>query len=399
MATIQDNEITVGSARDLLKASMKLHIEVLERDKKIAMLNAFGVVNYHKDLTQASGSTLTLYNAPRITGKGNVGDHDRYSNATPLESGARTLQIRLHDKTVKYALAGSERQQISEFDLKARTPRQLAEWMKAYLLAQWMNQLGGNTGTSVYAPDVSDDVFSTTADRLLIAGHNTPVAPSTRYKGYGSLAAGSISADESVDADNPLRLADFMAAREVINSTEVGVPVWNRLQRAVEGVNVDAIALVSVTGMNQLKQDATTIGQGLSFPQLMYATLAGGQKLPMPANTYVYEGIAFVEMPDNLMPRGVHSGTAAPVANTRRAIIVGADALDFALGKGFSFNGKTVPGFEITTDEDRDKLNKIGYANVGVNSGSKKVQLFGTGANASTAYDNATFVITHYSRT
>ena len=398
MGTITDTSIVIDSARDLLKASRKMQIEVLHNDKYLNMLKQFGIINVEEKLSAAAGSKVTMYNSPRVDGLGVVGDQDMYQNATPLSSGDRTLQIRKHSMPLKYALDGSERQQISEFRLKDRAPKLITQWGSTMMLYQLLNQLGGNTATTMYAPGVTEFAATTAADRLILTGHNVAIAPSTEYHAWGSSAAGSISADEDVDADNVLTLADFMEAREKIVATLVGIPTWNRITQNVEGVNVDAIALVSTTGMNQLKNDPVTQGQGLNFAQFFYAEVAGGKKVPMPSNTYIYEGIAFVEVPDNLMPRGVHSGTAAAVANSRRAIIVGSNAVDYAFGKGYSFKGTTIAGFAIETDDQRDKLNKQGYLNASINAGCEKCVIFGTGDNTATAYDNATYIITHYSR-
>ena len=400
MATINDSDITVGlSGRDLLKASMKMQIEVLKAERYLNLLKKLGAINYEPKLSAEAGTSVTMYNTPRISGLGVTGDADMYTNAISLQSGSRTLSIRKHTLPIKYAMEGTERQQVSEFDLKGRAPKQATQWGKEVLLYQLMNQLGSNTATTLNAPGVYDVAVTATADRLILTGHNAAIAPSATFKGYGSLAAGSISADESVDADNPLTMADIMAARETIMATNIGIPTWNRLQNPVEGTNVDAVLLVSTTGMNQLKNDAVTQGQGFSLPQFVYAQIAGGEKVMMPSNAYIVEGIAIVEMPDNYLPRGVNSSSAAAVANTRRAIMVGANAVDFALGKGYSFGGATIPGFNVDVDEKYKPLNKQGYLMASINGGFKKVQISGTGANVGTSYDNAVYTFTHYSRT
>lgn len=404
MATITDTSIAVSGARDLTKASARMMTEVLNNDY-LRILKRFGVINYEPKLSSNAGTTVTMYNTPRIGGMGQVGDVDQYSNATPMESGSRSLSIRLHSKSLTYSLDGTERQQVSEFSLKARAPQLIKQWGQSVLLYQCINQLGGNTATTLNAPGVDEYARTSAADRLILTGHNSAIAPSTLYHAWGNQASGSISADESVDSDNPLTLHDFLLAREVITSTAIGVPTWQRLMQTIDGITVDAIALVSTTGMNQLHRDATTVGQGASIPQYIYAMLAGGQKIPVPTAVHVFPGIpiGFLEIPDNYMPRGVNSSSAAAVANTRRAILCGANAVDFALGKGYqgNYNGKavTVPGFTVETDEEYKKLNNQGYITAKINGGWEKVQITGTGANTSTAYDNSTYIITHYSRT
>lgn len=401
MATIQNSTISVGlSNYDLLKASRKYQIDTLNGAKYLKMLRSYGVINYEEKLSGESGTSVIMYNAARISGMGAVGDIDQYANSISLQTANRTLSIRKHSLTVNYAMKKSERQQIAEFDLKANAPKLVTQWGQELLLYQCMNQLTTNTATTISAAGVFDDATLTASgDLSIIRGHNTPGALSTTFRGWGSQAAGSVTADESVNSANPLILQDFMTARETIMATTLGIPRFNTLKSPIDGMNVDLVALVSTTGMNQLKRDPTTVGQGLNVPQLIYAELAGGGRLQMPGNAFFIEGIAFVELPDNYFSRGVNSSTAASVANTRRAVLLGANAVDFALGKGYGAAGATVPGFSIETDENYKPLNKQGYLSASINGGFKKVQLFGTGANASTAYDNAIFTLTHYSRT
>lgn len=401
MATINNNTIAVSGSRDLLKASLRLYDETIGANKILNMLFKFGIVNREDKLTSASGSKVTMYNIPRLSAKPIVGDDDYYSRAVPMQSGDRVLQIRKNVRSVTYALDGSERQQVSEFNLKKATPKTLTEWSNCLLLYWFMNHLTSNTATTMYAPGVYDDgAITSTADRTAFCGNNAAIAPSSTYKAYGSGGANSVTADESITSVNPLVLQDFLDMREVINATNLGVPMFNKITAPIEGLQVDTVALVSTTGMTQLRQDAVTIGQGLTIPQLMYATIAGGEKVPLPGNTYVVPGtgIAFLELPDNYFARGINSSTAAPVAATRRAVMVGANAIDFALGKGFSAGGNTIPGFSMETDENYKPANKQGYLFASINGGVQKVQVYGTGANTATAYDNAIATITHYSK-
>lgn len=401
MATISDPSIVSGlAAYDEPKASARLNVEIFKAQPITNLLSKYGVINRENKLESDSGSTVNIFDRKRVDSKGTTGDHDRYTNADDLESGSRQLSINLLSHTLKYSKKGSFQQQITPFELGGDVVQLLSQWNREFYLQMLINQLGGNTGTTLTHPKLSSTAFTSTADRLKATGFNTAIAPSTLYHSWGNQADGSISADESVDSSNPLRLIDFMNARETITSTSLGVPLWQTLDGSAEGSTVEAIALVSVTGMNQLKFDATTSGQGYNFAQMQYAMVAGGNKsgIMKGPNLYYMENMLFVEVPDNYMPRGVNSSSAAAVANTRRAIICGMNAVDVAVGKGYG--GKDgIPGTEIIVDEEYKKNNKKGYATSNFIIGCKKVQVSGQGSNASTNYDRACYVITHYSRT
>jgi hypothetical protein len=103
------------------------------------------------------------------------------------------------------------------------------------------------------------------------------------------------------------------------------------------------------------------------------------------------------------LPRGVAINTnpGTPCVNTRRAIIVGQNALDVAYGQGFTINGQSnaeFMGVAVNFDDSERKLNKEAFLSVESIYGCKKIQLTGFGGNESTAYDIGTYVITHYSR-
>lgn len=398
MATVNESQIvTTNSEYNLTKGVMKAEEEILNMRGKLALLKRHGVLNYHADLTRASGTALTIYNSPRMNAKGLTGDFDRYSQAIRLDSGSRSLNIRLFGQSVVYSLKGSEKQQIAEFDLKARVPRLMAQWMKEVLLTQIILHACGHTGTSVDAPTVSDTPFTTAEDLLRIRGNNATTAPTSIYKAIGNEGAGNVTTDQGVTSANTLRLVDFMNARETINSVTGGVPIWQRLDTSVGGKLIDAIVLVGTSGMNQLKNDAVASGQGINFAQLQYASLAGGHDFGVGDGLYYMENMLFCEMPDYLMARGIHSGTSAEVANTRRAVMLGLDAIDMGAGKGYSYKGDDiVAGFSMKLDENYKSMNDEGYASIEFNGGVKKNQKTGTGANASTLYDNSCFVITHY---
>jgi hypothetical protein len=364
----------------------------------LSTLVSAGVINREDKLDKTGGDTVRMFNMLRNDSGGYSGDADRYSNAKGTDYGNRDLSIALLGDSKKYRTKGSFTQQIASWDLSDGVGQSLKSWLMSMMLYSVINQLGGNTATSIAAPYAAGTSFSgSTGEFALtkVTGNNSAIAPSSDYKAIGALGTGGITTDQGVDADNVLTLRDFQLANEVITSASGSKPLWNLLTNTQD---YHAIALVSATGMNQLKNEATTQGQGVQIMQVNYAKLAGGKAVSMV--DFVLDGIRFIQVPDHWMPRGVHSGTSAAVANTRRAVIVGANALDLAFGAGYQPpTGDPYPGFSISVDPNYKPLNKETYVAAESLWGCKKAQIFGSGANASTAYDLSTYVITHYSRT
>lgn len=377
---------------NLTRPSAQLIKEYREH-KIISLLTSVGAINVENSLQKTGADTVRMFNMLRLDGGGYSGDADRYSNATGNDYGHRDLSIDLLGRSVKYRKTGSVTQQIAAFDLSEGVGQSLKNWIMNMVTYGIINHLGGNSATSIIAPLVSATFTGSTGELALkkVTGMNTVAAPTSTYKAIGAGGVGSVTTDEGIDADNVLKFSDFQTARQTILNHVSGVPLWNVLDQT----DYQAIAFVSSTGMNQLKSDAVTQGQGVQLMQYNYAKLAGGQAISM--TDFVLDGIRFIEVADALMPRGVHSSTSAAVANTRRAILVGKGALDLAFGAGYvAPTGDTWPGFKVSTDAMYKPLNGEVYVAADALFGCKKVQLYGQGANAATQYDAATYVITHY---
>jgi hypothetical protein len=394
MATTNIGGLTNSdSTFNLTKPSAVLYKEF--RDSPLlGLLRDDGVINREDSLQKTGSDTVRMFNMLRNDSGGYGGDADRYSNAKGSDYGNRDLTINLLGDSKKFRNKGTLTQQIASFDLQDGVGASLRSWLVWMMTYSVINQLGGNTATSISAPYSASTSFSGSSGEYQltkVTGWNTAIAPTSTYKAIGSLGASGHTTDASVDSANPLSMKDFQRAQEIITTSTAGLPLWNLM----EGKEYYAIALVSATGMNQLKNEAVTQGQGMQLMQINYAKLAGGKPISM--MDFVLDGIRFIQVPDHLMPRGVNTTS---VANTRRAIIVGRGALDMALGAGYQMDGgDIIPGFAVSVDSDYKKLNKETYISAECLYGCKKTQIFGQGANASTAYDLATYVITHYSAT
>jgi hypothetical protein len=142
----------------------------------------------------------------------------------------------------------------------------------------------------------------------------------------------------------------------------------------------------------QLDNQPKAAGANMTFSEKAYANMAGGKE---------YKGLNgfydpalqmdFIILPDQLMPRASNAGTEN--ALSRCAIIVGKGALDFAVGAAYP--GTNVPSFEITIDDQTNKLDDMIYVQLRGILGGKRVVKNGFGSNGSTSYEASTFVIRH----
>jgi hypothetical protein len=375
---------------DLTKQSSRLFYEV-KTDDLMAILGEAGVISPEQKLTQESGTSVQLQNILRRDSKGTTGDADFYSTATPYEYGTRTLTINKLTDSYSYPMKGTLTQQIHPADLRADKGRASVEWMKSIIRYSVLNQAGGNTATSITAAWNASTVF-TGGDLTKVTGYNSAIAPSATFKGIGNLGTGGVTTDQGVTSSNTLTFQDFQRAREAYSVTTTGFTSFNRIQ----GKPYDVVAVVGTSGMNQLRNQSSAANTAFNLQQMFYSKMAGGLKEIMLSN-FIVDRILFIEVADDYLPRGVNSGSNVEVANTRRAVIMGANALDLAYGKGYTLpNGDITGGFSVMIDEQYKKANGIGYGFIHALYGCKKTQLEGFGANAGVQRDLATYVITHY---
>jgi len=396
MATLVNGPVTSSdTGYYAIKYSKNLYLEGVVSNPINKILSENGVIN-REDSLQTKGGTVYMYNALKLAGQGATGDYDHYTNAQARQVSNRSLNIALNSAPdITWHMEGTQTNQYITYDIGSTNEEALADWTRSLISSAMLNQLASNTATSITQYTLSPNAF-TAADALLrITGNNAASVPTYHYA--GSAAGTAITTDASVNSGNPLSLKDFEFAVEVITSQQASAPTWQVLGNG----NFAGIAIISQTGMNQLINENVTLGQGLQVAQIIYSNLNGG-KTPGIMAEFMIPGIPlkFVVVPDSWLPRGVNLSTGAEVANTRRCVIVGKNALDVSFGAGYApAGGKAIPGASIEFDTNFKPLNKMGYATAKMLWGCKKVQQTGVGAGNSTAYDLSTFVICHYSRT
>lgn len=395
MATLAHGAVTSSDAQFRQGFSARLFKETIVENPLNRILTESGCINVENDLTLNKGGRVTLYNAPKINGKGFTGDVDYYANAQQIESTSRTLDIALVSANpLTFPLQGTQSFQNFAPKIDEHKVSQLKDWMMAMYCSSLLNQAGGNTATSITQTTLDSTAFTTSADRLRITGNNATIAPTRWY--WASKYDAAVSTDASIQSTNVLTIDDFQFALETLAAQPSAGPAYQPVNNGLMG-----IVVVGFTGYNQLLNQAKTNGQGLQLSNLIYSEMQGGKDGNSFMGTFTIPGLPFkfVVVPDQWLPRGVNASSGAEVANSRRAIIMGRNALDLAFGQGYApAGGKVIPGFNVEVDTEHKKLNKMGYAKASLLWGCKKTQTTGSGNGNTTAYDLSTYVITHYSR-
>jgi len=392
MATLATGAVTSSSTGYYAsRFSTRLLFEGIISNPVMKLFMENEVINKEDQLSNDAGGTVWMTNALRLNSTGFSGDIDIYSNAMLLEKSSRSLNILKNSMPVSWPMRGTQTQQFTAFDIGSPVSQTLIDWASAVTTGSLINQVGRNTATTITQYSAADSGF--TGDTLLnITGNNACTVPTYHYEAN---LGGVITTDANVNSGNTLSIKDFQLAAEIITSQQTGKPTWQFFKNK----KYLAIALISQTGYNQLINEAVTAGQGMQLSQVINAQLAGG-KDNIDLQQFMLPGLPFLfaVAPDSWLPRGVTLATGAETATTRRAIIVGRNAIDLAYGKGFTpAGGKTLPGVNIRMDTDYQKLNNQGYATADLLWGCKKTQQTGPGSGTSTAYDTASYVICHYS--
>jgi hypothetical protein len=339
-----DNLFTVGSgsAYEARAYSQAILQDSVMGNPIIKALTDDGVINREDKLSQENAGLVQLHHSLRLTGPGIIGDEgDAESAATAINYDYEQIQVNQLIRSVRAKTTGTISQQRTAFSLQDELYPQVTDWYKQRFIASALNQLGGFNATSF----TFDGTTYSGTQRLELTGMQIPTSPTSARRVF---ATGSDDQTVNAATSATLTLQMFDTARRLAMTQTADVKNF----RGLTGKPYDYVALVSVTGMNQLFQQAQSSGN-LTFAQMILNMYAGGQKDPTSLPSFIYRGIKFLEVPDHYIPKGVHSSTSAVQTNTHRALFCGAGAVNLCLGKGYTDNSGTVPGFKIITEEKK----------------------------------------------
>ena len=196
------------------------------------------------------------------------------------------------------------------YDLREEAYETLRDWYSSRMDEVFFNALAGNTAQA--------DMKRT--------GFNAASSPSTNRV----IRPGTVSDDQSLSSD-PFTLSLIDRARNRARTADVPL-------RPVRGLgrDIDYVCFVHPDQVLDLRTDAATAG---NWFDLQKARIQGSE---IDSNGIysgalgIYNRTLLVEA--DRLPQGVHSSTGAAVADTRRAVFCGAQALGLAFGKD---NGPT----------------------------------------------------------
>lgn len=194
------------------------------------------------------------------------------------------------------------------YDLREECYESLKDWYADRLDTVFFNQLAGNTSQT----------------NPKYTGFNSTLAPSANRL----FRAKGLATDQAVGGDNA---ANFTLS--LIDKCVNRAKTADTIIRPIKGLgkNVDYVMFIHPDQTLSLRQDASTVG---NWFDLQMKRLQGGEG----DSNGIYDGAIGVYnrtlvVEANRLPKGVHSTSGASVANTRRSVFCGAQALGVAFGK------------------------------------------------------------------
>ncbi len=180
------------------------------------------------------------------------------------------------------------------------------------------NQLAGVAPSGSIT--INGTTYTTAAEKLHIQGHNTPVAPTSQR----IIRAGSRANDQSLTS------GDIMSLDLIDYALEKNSQSDQPIER-LDGETYDLY--LSPEQIVDLQQNS---GAKIKWYDVQFSLLAGGGKDETLQDRFKngmvcvgkYRSVYIYEAPR--IPNGIRSDTSAVVANTKRAVLVGRDALSFA---------------------------------------------------------------------
>ena len=289
----------------------KLSVEALRQTYFYQFMgkSADSLVMYRDEIGKDAGDNVTFGLRAQLTGAGTLGDGTLEGNEEALATYTDNLKVDQLRHAVRSS--GKMSEQRVSFDVRDEAKSGLADWWADRYDTALFNQLCGFTAQS--------DVRFT--------GNNAAIAPDAAhiYRPNGR------TADEALTTGDEFNLAviDRMVARASQFSTANGTGNPIRPMRA-QGRKL-LVMFIHDDQVYQLRQSAAA-GSWVDFQK---SAIQGGDKEnPLFKGGDLigeYNGVLLHRAPR--ITNGVNSTTGAAVANTRRAVLVGAQAAMFATGR------------------------------------------------------------------
>lgn len=259
------------------------------------------------DTGKSAGDRITTTLRMQLLGDGVLGDATLEGNEEALITYTDNLFIDQLRNAVRSA--GKMTEQRIPWSIREESKTGLADWFAGRFDYAFFNQVCGNNA-------VTD---------LRYTGNNATVAPDAGHV----YRPNSRANDQSLAAGDEFSLSFIDQAVAI---AKLATPVIRPVK--VEG-NDMYVAVLHTNQVTQLRTNTAT-GQWLDI-QKAATTGDGSKNNPIFTGALgVYNGVVLHE--DTRIPLGVNSTTAVSVTNTRRAVLMGAQAATLAFGQGDSMD-------------------------------------------------------------
>lgn len=326
--------------------------------------DASALIHEKVDLKKSAGDQITCGLRVQLGGDGVQGDGTLEGNEEAMQFYDDALVVNQLRHAVR--LKGRMTEQRVPYPLRADAKDGLTDWFAARMDTSFFNQICGNTAQS-------DTRFT---------GNNSAIAPSTNRHTW----EGGQSADESLTSSDIFTLQAIDVARQMAETANTADET-GPLVRPIKYMGGDYYVMFLHDYQVHDLRTTTSTGQWLDIQK---AAMQGGDVAKNPIFTGalgIHNGVVLHKAAR--VTQGVNSSTGAAVANTRRAVLCGAQAAMIAYGSENS-NSKYSWNEELF-----DYGNQFGVA-AGSIFGLKKSKYIPDDNSSTNAEDFGTIVVSTY---
>lgn len=305
-----------------------------ERDtmdiQKLIGEDADSIIQEKSDLKKSRGDTIKFNLRAVVRGSGFGAGQTAQGNATALSFYQDQVVIDELGNTIGAKSENTIDAQRVPMNMRDEGKDGLVEWWRQRKAVCFFNQVCGNTAANTEVPDVSGIKFT---------GHNVVTAPTS-----GRIIRSAGSTDQAITSGDTFTVALIDRAKEIAG---IGDNIIRPIMVDGQPKHVMYLHPAQVTSLR------TNAGSG-GWLDIQKAAMMGGQITKNPIYTgAVGEWNSVVLRVSQDVTLGVHSSTGAAVANTRRAVLLGAQAAVIAYGKS-NDNGTTYRWSEELFDHGRN---------------------------------------------
>ena len=329
--------------------SMRLDVEALKETsfKRFMKDNPNALVQEKTETRKGKGDAVTYGLRMQLTGDGATGSNVLKGNEESLTTYSDQLLIDELRHAVSVPGEDTIDAQRVPFELREEAYSGLRDWWSERLDRVMFNHLAGNTAET----------------RAQYIGANSILGPSTNRW----IRAGAVANDQSLSTNAfTLSLIDICVAK-----AKTATPMIRPIKGL--GAEVDYVCFVHPDQVRSLRTDAATAG---NWFDLQKARIQGGEigtNNIFTGSLGIYNRTLLVE--NSRLPQAINASTGVAIANTRRAVFCGAQALTFAVGQSYRET-------KFSWSEELDDYGKVLGVKAGLIFGMKKTRFnnedFGT---------------------